>query len=119
MRWYNIAAKLYDLDQNDINRAMVLPAKRFITNQAHPDYVYCMKLTYHLNMVSLSLQIKEEYHMRLQMFNAISQSKDLKEQIKIQKIVHNIKQYSEYMYRQYIKSMRAYKLNMKNNNKGA
>ena len=60
--------------------------------------------------MALKLQIKERFGVRIQFFQLISNDQ-MNQKLKIEKIVFNIKQYSEYIYRQYIKSIKKGKNN--------
>lgn len=60
--------------------------------------------------MALKLQIKERFGLRIQFFQVMSNDQ-MNQKLKIEKIVFNIKQYSEYIYRQYIKSIKMGKNN--------
>ena len=50
--------------------------------------------------------LRQSSHLPLTFFRNLSHPSDSREQIKIRKIVYNVKQYGDHIYRQYMKSMR-------------
>lgn len=71
----------------------------------YPLYLQELKVSYTLHQMALTINLKREVSLRIQVFHLVS-NRNVNQQIKIDKIVFNIKQYAEYIYRQFIKSMK-------------
>jgi hypothetical protein len=110
MRWYNIAAKQYDLDHSEQFGSKQnldgLKRKLRMHHKISHETALELKKAYKLHEFVSFAELRLHYQARVLLFRHLSVSKDLKAEAKTRKIVFNIKQYADYIYRQFIKAMR-------------
>lgn len=105
MRWYSIAAQLYDLE-HELKYPEEEEAKQQLDQQIfHPLYLQELKLSYTLSNIAIKFHLKNHVNLRFQFFESAG-SLGMNPLIRMEKIVFNIKQYSDYIYRQYIKGIK-------------
>lgn len=105
IRWYNIAAKCYELDHQYEQRSVKQqPSAQFLGGE----HLRLMQINYQLCKTGCLLELKNQVSHRLIVFRQTELlDKDRRVLQKTNKIVFNIKHYSDHAYRQFIKQMRA------------
>ena len=85
MRWYNIAAKLYDLEFQKNQR----PRIRIPIDHTSQHFYDSLVKTYKMNRLVATLELRE-YQNRMHLLIMI-RNPDIKQEIKVNKIVFNVK----------------------------
>ena len=94
MRWYDITAKLYELNSN------YTPYKRPKIDSS------LFYKEYSLHNLANIMELKTKVQLAQQIFRVCSERKDRKVIVKCSKLVFNSKHFSDKVYSSFIKSMR-------------
>jgi hypothetical protein len=94
MRWYNIAAKSYEIDHSEQygSNSNLDRVKRRLNRGNLPQAVISqLQKDFTLKVFISHLELKMNYQLRAELFRQLSISKDIKSEQKARKIIYNIK----------------------------